>query len=160
MTTIVLQQSWPIIRREGLERDAIRALSLAVPLFGSFGLLWLKQVSDRNRLSEQDDKRRVRMLQALRAELALNAVAQYKQFNPETRTERHEKFNRILHDDKNTHSMPMATVSKTIDVYEVLKPEIADLPEQVIAAVVSWLPGLIGGAALLWFLLRKAGLLP
>lgn len=29
-----------------------------------------------------------------------------------------------------------------------------------IAAVVSWLPGLIGGAALLWFLLRKAGLLP
>lgn len=29
-----------------------------------------------------------------------------------------------------------------------------------IAAVTSWLPGLIGGIALLWFLLRKAGLLP
>lgn len=29
-----------------------------------------------------------------------------------------------------------------------------------IAAVASWLPGLIGGGVLLWFLLRKAGFLP
>ena len=30
----------------------------------------------------------------------------------------------------------------------------------LVAAVVSWLPGLLGGGVLLWFLLRKAGFLP
>lgn len=95
--------------------------------------------ADKKLESDRRRRRRLRILIALRAELGLNARAHYAWFAPGPAAERKAIFlDEMNSAEDGEHSMPMAVVSQTNDVFDNIKDEIADLPEEVIAPVIAY----------------------
>ena len=119
---------------------------LAPALLGLFGVLLTGLIAVSQRvekhfesaaLSKARNERKQRLLIALRAELALNAKAQFAFFEPVAAAKLATKLKAVI-EEAETGGMPMAVVSQTNDVYDSVKGEIADLPEEVISPVINY----------------------
>ncbi|MEM9045066.1 MAG: hypothetical protein AAGC81_10235 [Pseudomonadota bacterium] len=104
---------------------------------GAFTLWLMQHQADRQAEKNAIDRRRQKLLIALRAELSLNAKAQFQFFAPNIAAENAKNFKAAVKLAK-TGGLPKAVVSQTNDVYDHIKDEIADLPEEVIAPIINY----------------------
>jgi hypothetical protein len=147
LIVVLIVLSFPYVEEawsdpEGRPRMVAALLGVAgtaVTAFVAFGLWMLQHRADRKAEQARRRDRQHRMMIALRAELGLNAKAQYDWFAPERSAGRKETYlTEMQAADGAEHSMPMAVVSQTNEVFDNLKDEIADLPGGVIAAVIAY----------------------
>ncbi|MEY8841576.1 hypothetical protein AB9K41_21320 [Cribrihabitans sp. XS_ASV171] len=125
--------------RARLVAAVLGVMGTALTALGAFALWSMQHAADRQRERDRRRDRRHRLLVALRAELGLNLAAQYAQFGPAQMAARKPVYLAELEKaGRGEVSMPMAVVSQTNDVFDAIKPEIADLPETVIAPVIAY----------------------
>ncbi len=103
-------------------------------------LLWqFQHQSDVTKAINQDKRRQLRMLLALRAELILNLEAQTGQFvGSAAETLRATYLSNIDNAADGEPSMPMTVVSETNDAYEHARPHLSDLPAGILPYVIRY----------------------
>jgi len=123
-------------------RFVAAVIGVAGTLATGLGAFWLWSVQHRADIEKDDMARRRRVfrsLVALRAELALNLIAQDAQFGPRVAAKRKAAYLAALSSARRSHhSMPLAVVSKTNDVYDTLKADLVDLPAEVLTHVINY----------------------
>ncbi|MFC3616417.1 hypothetical protein ACFORG_21960 [Lutimaribacter marinistellae] len=125
--------------RARLVAAVLGVMGTALTALGAFALWSMQHSADRRREQDRRRDRRHRLLVALRAELGLNLVAQEAQFGPaQTQARKPLYLAELEKAGRGEVSMPMAVVSQTNDVFDAIKSEIADLPEEVIAPVIAY----------------------
>lgn len=139
LSALLLGQLWPQAVAAEVEGDVIRALALAIPIFGSFCLWLLKEEAERRREETRRDKRRERLLIALRAEIEMQLEEYIEQFGPEVLpVKRQSMRDAIRRSKKSQHSMPVGVVPAEHDVFDNIKSELPDLPSAVIKPVIQY----------------------
>lgn len=130
---------WDAIVAREIEGDVIRALSLAIPIMGAFTLWWLKQQADQRGRDKEHKKRRDRILVALRAEIDMQLDQHLEQFGADVAPAYQASMIASMYaTPKKEHSMPVGVVPKENDVFDHIKPELADLPSDVIGKVIRY----------------------
>ncbi|MEM7319232.1 MAG: hypothetical protein AAF408_09455, partial [Pseudomonadota bacterium] len=125
--------------RSRIVAAVLGVIGTALTALGAFGLWSLQHRADQQREKRRRRDRRLRVLIALRAELGLNLQAQFGQFGPAQAAQRKAQFVIELQNaSASEHSMPMAVVSQTNDVFDNIKDEIADLPDDTIAPIIAY----------------------
>jgi len=117
--------------------DVLRSPILAI--MGGV-LLWNLRISTEKRRDEKrySDRQR-RLLLALKAEISMQLRSYALQFEGETGEQRYKDLTKELETaKKGEHSMPIGVVPKENDVFDRVKDELADLPEDVIGPVIEY----------------------
>lgn len=130
---------WPWIVANDLAGDVIRAGSLSVPILGAICLWWLRKRDDRKLEMERRDRRMHRILVALRAEIVMQMDQHLAQFGA-GRIERifRAHLQAVEDANKGEQSMPVGVVQNENDVFDNIKPELADLPDAVIGPIIAY----------------------
>ena len=126
-------------RPEIIVSAAFSIVGTSVAALAAFALWSIQHAADVKRADETDRQRQKRILVALRQELLLNLEAQNVQFGKAGRARLRP---RLLHEVEaagpDEHSMPMGVAATENAVYDAIKAEIMDLPEEVISPVVRY----------------------
>ncbi len=126
-------------RPEIIYAALISAFGTATTVLGGY-LLWrLQHQAEAAREADRQAQRRVRLLIALRAELAECVKGQFAQFGPDkVAALKTTILKNIKTAQAGEHSMPTAVVKRGNDVYDNIVSEVADLPSSVIGATIRY----------------------
>ncbi|MEM9967307.1 MAG: hypothetical protein AAF755_04310 [Pseudomonadota bacterium] len=119
--------------------DLIRVSGYIVALIGAVMLWNLRITWEKRREDERRHARQRRLLVAIRAEISMQLENYIAQFEGGTAATRKQALIAGVENAKRAeHSMPIGVVAKENDVFDHIKDELADLPEDVIAPVIKY----------------------